>query len=122
SYGLRSAVLPRAMPGLSTLVIGGVSLGLVVAGILLGRSQPQLAFVLLLFAAILLRLQDTLPDFAAGLGLIVAWIVAGLATPSQALAGFASLEWVFVLAILCLSGAIARSGLLLRVGLLLVRR
>jgi len=54
--------------------------------------------------------------------LIVAWIVFGLGKPAQALAGFASANWIFVVAILGLAAAIARSGLLFRVGLLLVRR
>jgi di/tricarboxylate transporter len=46
----------------------------------------------------------------------------GVATPAEALAGFASKEWLFVLAIYGVAAATARSGVLLRLGLLLVRR
>jgi di/tricarboxylate transporter len=42
--------------------------------------------------------------------------------PAEALAGFASREWLFVLAVYGLAAATARSGLLYRIGLLMVRR
>ena len=57
-----------------------------------------------------------------GLGLVAAWILLGVARPSEALAGFASKEWLFVVAVYGLAAATARSGLLYRIGLLLVRR
>src|SRR5207248_2250201 len=51
-----------------------------------------------------------------------AWIIWGIATPAQALDGFSSLNWIFVVSVLGIATAIARSGLLFRAGLLLVRR
>jgi di/tricarboxylate transporter len=57
-----------------------------------------------------------------GLGLVAGWIVLGVARPAEALAGFASKEWLFVVAVYGLAAATARSGLLYRIGLLLVRR
>ena len=45
-----------------------------------------------------------------------------MATTSAAPAGFASKEWLFVMATYGLAAATARSGLLFRIGLLLVRR
>jgi di/tricarboxylate transporter len=67
-------------------------------------------------------LSRRLPDFVVGLGLIASWILLGVARPPEALAGFASKEWLFVLAVYGLAAATARSGLLYRIGLLLVRR
>jgi DASS family divalent anion:Na+ symporter len=85
-------------------------------------ANPQRTFVLLLLAAIATMLSRRLPDFVVGLGLVAAWILLGVAKPAEALAGFASREWLFVLAVYGLAAATARSGLLFRIGLLLVRR
>jgi CRP-like cAMP-binding protein/di/tricarboxylate transporter len=85
-------------------------------------TSPQQTFVSLLLAAIAAMLSRRLPDFVVGLGLVAAWILLGVARPTEALAGFASKEWLFVLAVYGLAAATARSGLLYRIGLLLVRR
>jgi CRP-like cAMP-binding protein/di/tricarboxylate transporter len=85
-------------------------------------TSPQRAFVALLLAAIAAMLSRRLPDFVVGLGLVAAWILLGVARPPEALAGFASKEWLFVVAVYGLAAATARSGLLYRTGLLLVRR
>jgi DASS family divalent anion:Na+ symporter len=104
---------------------GRVCLG---AGVLLTivaawpAASPSRTFVLLLLAAIAIMLSRRLPDFVVGLGLVAAWILLGVAKPAEALAGFASKEWLFVLAVYGLAAATARSGLLFRIGLLLVRR
>jgi di/tricarboxylate transporter len=49
-------------------------------------------------------------------------VLLGIAPTAAALAGFASREWLFVIATYGLAAATARSGLLFRIGLLLVRR
>jgi CRP-like cAMP-binding protein/di/tricarboxylate transporter len=85
-------------------------------------ASPRWTFVALLLAAIATMLSRQFPDFVVGLGLVAAWILLGVARPPEALAGFASKEWLFVLAVYGLAAATARSGLLYRVGLLLVRR
>lgn len=85
-------------------------------------ASAQRTFAALLLAAIAAMLSRRLPDFVVGLGLVAAWILLGVARPPEALAGFASKEWLFVLAVYGLAAATARSGLLYRVGLLLVRR
>lgn len=82
----------------------------------------HVAFLLLLGAAIAFWVSDLLPPGAVSLGLLAAWVLAGIASPAQAAAGFGSENWVFVVALLGLAAAIARSGLLFRVGLMLVRR
>lgn len=85
-------------------------------------TNPILSFVLLLAAASVLWLSDVVPSSAVSLGLVAAWLLLGLVPANQAVAGFGSMDWVFVLAVLGLGAAIARSGLLFRVGLVLVRR
>jgi DASS family divalent anion:Na+ symporter len=87
----------------------------------LSGSGPAQVFVLLLGAAAMLWASGLLPFAAVGLGLVASWLVFGIATAQQAMAGFASSSWLFVLSILVLTSALARSGLLFRVGLLMVR-
>jgi CRP-like cAMP-binding protein/di/tricarboxylate transporter len=84
-------------------------------------ASPGGRFVTLLVAAIVAMLSRAVPDFAVGLGLVAAWILLGVARPAEALAGLASREWLFVIAVYGLAAATARSGLLYRIGLLLVR-
>jgi CRP-like cAMP-binding protein/di/tricarboxylate transporter len=104
---------------------GGVLAGTFGVGALaahVAAAPPQAVFGLLMAAAIALWSSQLLPEFAVALGLVVAWLLLGVATPAQALAGFASLTWLFVLTVLALAGAVGRSGLMFRTGLLLVRR
>jgi di/tricarboxylate transporter len=82
----------------------------------------QGAFFLLLLAVVTLMMSHRVPDFAAGLALVAAWLLLGVATPAEALSGFASKEWLFVVSIYGLAAATASSGVLFRVGLLLARR
>ena len=100
----------------------GVSAILTIIAILLDPSNTPARFLLLLPAGLLLWITGILPEFAVGLILVLSWILFGIASPSQALAGFASSNWFFVVSILGLASAISSSGLLYRVGLLLVRR
>jgi di/tricarboxylate transporter len=76
----------------------------------------------LLAAAIVLWILEIAPASVVGLGLMAAWILTGLAAPERAAAGFASMDWLFVVSVFGISAAVARSGLLFRAGLLLVRR
>src|SRR6185436_2160830 len=84
--------------------------------------SPQRRFVALLVAAIMAMLSRQVPDFVVGLGLVAAWILLGVARAPEALGGFASKEWLFVVAVYGLAAATARSGLLYRIGLMLVRQ
>lgn len=85
-------------------------------------SDQVFPFVLLLGGAIVLWIASIVPASAVALGLLAGWILSGVARADQALAGFATLDWLFVLAVFGLSAAAASSGLLFRVGLLLVKR
>jgi di/tricarboxylate transporter len=114
-------VAPRAarLRAVAGIAAGVAFVGLAVA---VGGGQRQTAFLLLLGAAFALWNSDLFPDSAVTLALAASWIIWGIADSSQAMAGFASMDWVFVLAVLGVAVAVARSGLLYRVGLLLVKR
>jgi di/tricarboxylate transporter len=108
----------RRLPAMLCLGAGGLSI--VAAG--WPGVGPLGTFVGLLVTAIALLMSRAVPDFAVALVLIVGWVLFGVAKTSDALAGFASREWLFVVATYGLAAATARSGLLYRIGLLLVRR
>jgi di/tricarboxylate transporter len=108
--GLR--VLPELVLILALTIIGGA----------VGGRDPREAFALLLGAAILLWMTDLFPKFVVGLALIAAWVLSGVAEPADAVGGFSSTEWIFVVSVLGIAAAVTRSGLLYRVGVLLVRR
>lgn len=82
----------------------------------------RLRFALLLGGAIALWMSDSVAPSAVSLALLASWILSAVATADQAVAGFGTKDWLFVLALMGLAAAIARSGLLFRVGLLLIRR
>jgi DASS family divalent anion:Na+ symporter len=82
----------------------------------------QWRFTLLLLAAVALWVTEPVPNVVVSLSLVAAWIISGLAPDYATLTGFASLNWVFVLGVLGIAAAVSRSGLLLRIGLLLVER
>lgn len=114
-------IAPGRRLGAPAAVLLAAALG-VAATLSVGLAGPAWAFVLYLAAAIVLWARDVFPTSAVGLALVAAWIMSGIARPEQAVAGFASLDWVFVLSVFGIAAAVARSGLLFRLGLLLVRR
>jgi CRP-like cAMP-binding protein/di/tricarboxylate transporter len=117
---LESAGRPGLRSGAYLLVATAFGVSALLAQ--LNGSGSAEVFVLLLGAAAMLWASGLLPFAAVGLGLVATWLVFGIATPQQAMAGFASSSWLFVLSILGLTAALARSGLLFRVGLLMVQR
>lgn len=105
-----------------TIIAAGISVLFAIIATLLEPANTQGRFLLLLPAGLILWIGGVLPEFAVGFILIASFVLFGVVKPARALAGFASSNWVFVLSILGLASAISRSGLLFRVGLLLVRR
>jgi DASS family divalent anion:Na+ symporter len=104
-------------------------IGLIVAIALGGAAftpQVDLAqwrFALLFSAAIVLWVTEPVPNVVVSLGLIAALVLAlPFIPPGKIFYGFATTSWVFVLSVLGVAAAVARSGLLLRLGLLLIER
>src|SRR5215207_7660675 len=98
------------------------SLVLVGAAIAASTTSKPAAFLLLLGAAIVLWVTAILPEFVVYLGLVIGWVFLGIASPAQAIAGFGSPSWISVFAILAIASALSASGLVYRLGLMLVRR
>ncbi|MBA2447565.1 MAG: cyclic nucleotide-binding domain-containing protein [Chloroflexi bacterium] len=113
--------LPARWPDVRLILGLGAAAGLLVTAAV-GAADPRWVFGLLLASAIALWMTRIVADFVVSLGLVAAWVLAGIATPAQAMSGFASADWLFVLAILGIAAAVARSGLLFRVGLILIGR
>lgn len=83
----------------------------------------QWRFALLFSAAIALWVTEPVPNVVVSLGLIAALVLAlPYIAPGNTFHGFAGMNWIFVLSVLGVAAGVARSGLLLRVGLLLVER
>jgi DASS family divalent anion:Na+ symporter len=124
---LREGVVPPKSPRAeraSRARIFAAGGGLLVASIVMHMvgASPDAVFIALLASASAFWISDLFPSSAVSLGLVVGWILLGVSDSNLAVSGFGSLDWVFVLAVLGMGAAIARSGLLFRVGLLLVRR
>ena len=103
--------------------------GLIVAVTLTGVAfapqvdLAQLRFGLLFSAAIVLWVTEPVPNVVVSLGLIAALVLAlPFIPPGNIFHGFATTNWVFVVSVLGVAAAVARSGLLLRLGLLLIER
>jgi CRP-like cAMP-binding protein/di/tricarboxylate transporter len=121
SSSTQAAKPAAAAPRWPTVVSVGAA-GLCVAVAAWPAAGSLWAFLWLLLGAIVLMTTRLVPEFAVGLMLMAGWMVLGVAPAAGALAGFASKEWLFVIATYGLAAATARSGLLFRIGLLLVRR
>ncbi|MES1227458.1 MAG: hypothetical protein ABUL72_02240, partial [Armatimonadota bacterium] len=84
----------------SHLLAGCASILFIVAAIAVAPFSKPIAFVLLLAAAIVLWVVAIFPEFVVYLGLVVAWVFLGIASPGQAVAGFGSTAWISILSIL----------------------
>ena len=77
--------------------------------------------VVVLLGAAIAWLAEPVPDFAVALALVAAWGGTGLVSLPVAFSGFASSSWLLALGALALAAAMARTGLLFRIALLLLR-
>ncbi len=76
---------------------------------------------LIVLGAALGWLFEPVPDFVVALLMAAAWGIGGLASLDLVFAGFTSSSWVVALGALALAAAMARSGLLFRIALVLLR-
>ena len=91
----------------------------VAVGIWHGPATQNLApneihFLAALVAAIFLWMVDVFDDYIVAIGLLLIWLIFGIASPASALSGFSQSTWFFVLSVLGIGAAIAHSGLLYR--------
>jgi CRP-like cAMP-binding protein len=97
-----------------------LAFGIIAFSPLIDLAQQR--FVLLLLAAVALWVTEPVPNVVVSLGLVAVWIVSKLTYDFATLTGFASMNWVFVISVLGIAAMVSRSGLLLRMGLLLIER
>ena len=104
-------------------------LGSLLIGLLIWNIRPTaplnveaVHFLATLTAAVVLWIGDVFDDYVVGLILLMSWVVLGIASSKMALSGFSHSSWFFVVAALGLGAAVAKSGLLHRLGIRLLRR
>jgi di/tricarboxylate transporter len=86
-----------------------------------GLSVAGLRVLATLAGLVALGFADVLPDHLLGLLMVAAWVVTGT-LPVEVAAGFAGSTWFLLLASMAVGAAVARSGLLYRGAIELVRR
>jgi DASS family divalent anion:Na+ symporter len=84
-----------------------------------GAGQTMLA---LLAGAATFWAFDVLPDYAVGLGLVLAWIVLGIVPADVAVSGFTSSPFFLIIGVLGMAAALQSSGLLFRMALNVLQR
>ena len=105
---------------------GAWAVALVVSGLVAWLTHGTLPvatgrFLAVLAGAVVLWTGGRPPDYVVGLGMGMAWILLGVASPRLAFGGFASSAWLLMVGVLGLAAALARSGLLYRITLLMLR-
>ena len=115
----RSEPSPARRPAVKAV---GVAVALVLCAATLFVDLAQWRFSLFVLAAVALWVTEPVPAYVVSLALVSAWVISGIAPAYATIYGFASLNWIFVVAVLGIASAVARSGLLLRLGLLLIER
>src|SRR5215213_9128508 len=124
-YGalLVSRIRDRAFPMRPLLALGVLALAALAWSLPVsnGLSPASLHVLVTVGALVLLGFLDILPNHLLALMLIVVWVVFGIAPVEVAASGFASPTWFLLLASMAIGAAVARSGLLYRGAIELVR-
>jgi len=86
-----------------------------------GLSGEAMTFIGISLAAVILLIVDIIPSYIVSLLMLAMWVLMKLAKPADALSGFASPSWMYMLCTLALGAAIAKSGLLYRLSLYVLK-
>ncbi|OBZ11305.1 SLC13 family permease [Bacillus sp. FJAT-26390] len=87
-----------------------------------GLSEAGMRFIGIAVAAVMMWIVPILPDYVVALGMIMLWVLGGVASPETALSGFASSSWLFMICIMAISAVITKSGISYRFALHALRR
>ena len=82
-----------------------------------GLSAPGWLALVVLLAALPALMLDALMEGVLALLIAGGWVVFGVTSPAVALTGFASTNWVLVVAVLIIGAAITSTGVLYRLAL-----
>jgi di/tricarboxylate transporter len=108
---IAAIVLVVVLCGISTIFLAHTTL-----------ATPQILLVELLFAATIVWSSQALSFHAVSLALPIAIVLLGITPAKIAFSGFPSSTWFLVLAVFCLSASIAKTGLLYRLTLIMMKR
>ena len=88
----------------------------------MGLSSPRVALMELLIAATIFWSTKALSFHTVSIALPVAAVLLNVATPAEAFSGFSSSTWFLVLAVFGISASVAKTGLLYRLTLIMMKR
>lgn len=87
-----------------------------------GLSEAGMRFIGISLAAVVMWIVPVLPDYVVALGMIMLWVLGGVASPEIALSGFGSSSWLFMIFIMAISAVITKSGISYRFALHALKR
>lgn len=87
-----------------------------------GLSEAGMRFVGIAIAAVIMWIVPVMPDYVVALGMIMLWVLGGVASPETAMSGFASSSWLFMIFIMAMSAVITKSGISYRFALHALKR
>ncbi|MEK3884902.1 SLC13 family permease [Paenibacillus sp. PL2-23] len=85
-------------------------------------TQPAIRFIGIALAAVLLWVSRVIPDYIVALGMILLWVLGGVAAPEAALSGYGSTSWLYMIGIMAVSAVITKSGITYRFALHALKR
>ena len=86
-----------------------------------GMQRSHIILIELTLAAAVIWSIDILSFYVVAISLPILAVLFGAATPEKALSGFSSPAWFLVLGVFAISAAIAKTGLLYRLALLVIK-
>ncbi|OME82199.1 hypothetical protein BK120_16180 [Paenibacillus sp. FSL A5-0031] len=87
-----------------------------------GLTEAGMRFIGIALAAVIMWIVPIMPDYIVALGMIMLWVLGGVASPETALSGFASSSWLFMISIMAISAVITKSGISYRFALHALKR
>ncbi|WP_419876147.1 SLC13 family permease [Candidatus Pristimantibacillus sp. PTI5] len=87
-----------------------------------GLSEAGMRFIGIALAAVIMWIVPVIPDYVVALGMLMLWVLGGVAAPETAMSGFASSSWLFMIFIMAISAVITKSGISYRFALHALKR
>ncbi|WP_138755014.1 SLC13 family permease [Paenibacillus sinopodophylli] len=87
-----------------------------------GLSEAGMRFIGITLAAVVMWIVPVVPEYMVALGMIMLWVLGGVAPPETALSGFGSSAWLFMIFIMAVSAVVMKSGIAYRISLLVLRQ
>ncbi|UJF33941.1 SLC13 family permease [Paenibacillus hexagrammi] len=85
-------------------------------------SRSAMDFIGIGLAAVVFWIVGIIPDYIVALGMVMLWVLNGIAAPEAALSGFGTPTWLYMICIMGLSAVVTKSGILYRFSLHMLKR